>query len=728
MPVGSADNTTIARSDVMVADRAIAHSAMIRRLTWALLPVLGAAYYLIVVSALPGTVKLVPLEIIYSAPIAVTVAFSFIARHRSEGVERSFWGSLGTANAILLGCELLLTYWVLAIDAGGPPPVSWPFHIMHAIAAVFFIRLLLAMSRFNQSTSGTKLRLGFDIAAALVVVAVAITELYSRPIMEPAGASIGEILLGTGYPLFGTLMLTGTLGNVVGFKVGRWRVWDRLVAVSLSVYAMAIMLWPMWYPTAVETSRNYERGVLDLVQFGGHWLLMAAAVYRMTESTGWRIRPLPPFASTRRWVSLILPTASVVAIPTILWFALRVHRDDAWFGVYAGAATLLTLFVLARSLVMTLENGVLFDRSITDPLTGAYNHRFFHSHLSQQLDTARRYEEPMALLVFDIDEFGRFNERFGHASGDRLLAEVAGIMRSACAASCTVSRLGGDEFAIVAPEMDATSASLLGARLLDMISIEAGNSPGAVSVSAGIAVFPDHASNAENLYRLADGALFHSKETGKARLTLFNDERVPDLSARERMERLQHQSRLASVRALAAAADARDSSAHDHSRAVAQLAGRIARAMDLEEDVVRRIEMGSLLHEVGRIAVPDPATSDVPRGRVIDESQRHPILGQQILMSAGLADLAPMARSHHEHWDGSGYPDGLAGGEIPIEARVLSAADYYDALVSGLGEGIARTPAQALLEVEARAGAEFDPQVVRALGRLVAERPLIESA
>lgn len=697
-----------------------------RGLTWVLLPLLAIAYYVIVVSPLDPQLKLIPLEFIYCAPIVVTVVCSVIAYQRSEQVERVFWASLAIGNLILFACELLLIYWIMRIDPAGPPTVAWPFHIMHGIAAVAFIAMLLAMSRFGQSTTATKWRWAIDSMAALVIIAVIITEFYTRPIMEPAGAPVGEVLLGTAYPLFGVIMLAGTLGNLVGFKVDRWRAWDKLVVISLAVYAMAIALWPVWYPTVGDTTRNYERGVLDLVQFGGHWVLMAAAVYRLTAPTGWRIRPLPPIASTRKWVSLILPAVSIIAIPAILWLAISSGGQGPWQPVYASVATLLTIFVVARSIAIALEHGVLFHQSITDPLTGAYNHRFFHEYLNQQLDRAKRYELPLGLLVFDIDDFGEYNNRFGHLAGDRLLCDIAGVLESSCAPSCVVARLGGDVFAIVAPESDREATGLLGTRLLDMISIETGAAPGLVSASAGMAMFPDHAQEAERLVRLADGALFHSKESGRARLTVYSSERVPELSARERMDRLQNQSRVAAVRALTAASESRDADTAEHSRSVADLCVRLGRELGLGEVAVSRVETGALLHEVGRIGLSDSAITD-ERNLTSDQERRHPIIGQQILTAAGLGDVAQMSRSHHENWDGSGYPDALAAEEISLEARIISVANEYDMLVRGLKPGIARTGAQALRDIEAHSGTQFDPRVVAAL-RTVLARELTVSA
>jgi len=721
---------TSASDAALAGDRQPAKTLQVQRrrlrlAAWVLLGVLSVAYYAVLNSPLPPVSRFLGMELIYCTPIVVTVLLGLRSRALSEGAERAFWGFLSAANAVLLGCELLLIWWVLVLDPMGPPRVSWPFHIMHGVAAVFFLGLIVSMSRLTQIPLVTKLRWTLDSAALALIAAAALLTVYVRPVMAPADAPVSHLLLGTGYPLFGLLMMMGTLGNVVGMKVDRWRTWDTLTALSLAIYACAISLWPLWYGTAVTTSRNYERGLLDLVQFGGHWLLMMAAVYRLTELSVRPLKPLaPPSDSKFKWAHALVPALSIVAIPALAWLAYVSLPDRGSFVVYTVTLTLITVLALARSVAVALEHGALFHRSITDPLTGLYNHRFFHDRLSDELSQAQRYGEHLAVITLDLDDFGRFNELHGHLGGDRLLAEVGALIRSVTPAGAIPARLGGDEFGVLAPTADSLDALVLARRMLDIVGIQAGGHPGGVSFSAGIAVYPDHADDPETLLRLADGALFDAKGSGKSTVVLYDAERVPDLSATDRIARLERQSRLAAVRALAAAVDARDASTQDHSYHVAGMAGAVGRHMGLTDEAVRRVETAALLHDVGKIAVAD---SLLKKGAPLtdaeaDRVRSHVVLGQQILASAGLEELMPVVRSHHERWDGGGYPDGLAGDEIPFEARILAVCDAFEAITTDTPTRIALSREAALTELSSAAGSQFDPEVVSALAVVVHSR------
>lgn len=687
-------------------------AAWLRTGMWTFAVALGAIYFVVVGSSLPAGWRLAFLEAIYCLPIALTVGFSVIARRRSEGAERRFWLYLGSANAILLACEALLIYWIVAIDPVGPPRVSWPFHIMHAFAAVFFIGILLSMSRFRSAEPATRLRWALDAFAVAVVLGVGLLIVYARPVMGPE-APIAHALLGAGYPLFGLVMLGGTLANIVGLKMDAWRSWDRLVAGSLALYAVAISLWPTWYQTAEITSRNYERGMLDLVQFFGHWILMMAALYRVTEDTGWRSRPAPPVSSTRhRWGAAIVPGVVLAAMPLISAAAYFETRAD-WAIVYRVAVLLAAALIVTRSAVIALEHGTLFHRSVTDPLSGLFNHRYFHDRLTEELECSARQHQPLGVVLLDLDDFGRYNERYGHMAGDRLLADVGALLRDTCDAECTVARLGGDEFGIIVPDADALDTEALGRRALDVICIQAGERPGAVTASAGTAVFPEHGMTAEQLLMDADGALFHAKESGKASVVAYDASRVPDLTAQDRIRRLERMSRLASIEALAIAVDARDPGTRDHSTHVAELSAELARRACLSDEEIRCVEMAAMLHDVGKIGMSDRILA---RGDGMepgwDPRMEHVALGQQMLRSAGLPELLAAVRGHHESWDGSGKPDGLAGHEIPILARIISICDAYDALTTERTFRPALSPSQALSVLREQSGKRFDPVLV----------------
>jgi diguanylate cyclase (GGDEF)-like protein len=413
-----------------------------------------------------------------------------------------------------------------------------------------------------------------------------------------------------------------------------------------------------------------------------------------------------------------------VTILVLGLIALQQRNAPEWFAVYGTLALVLTIVVLGRSLFLALENGQLFIQSVTDPLTGLYNVRYFHDRIASELGRAKRYSEPVALVVFNLDDFGRFNERSGHFAGDRLLANLGHKLQSLVVGNAIAARLGADEFGILLPEYDARSAAIFTQHVLDVIGVECGELPGQLSASAGVAAYPEHGEDGEELLHLADGALFQAKETGKGRVIVFDAARVPDLSAHERIERLQRHSRVAAVRALAAAVDARDIDTQFHTQRVAKFAVRLAEHLELPGDRVRFVELLAVVHDVGKIAIPDAVLKKA--GALTAEEwgdvRSHPEQGQRILASTGLTELVPSVRSHHEWWDGTGYPDGLVGAEIPFEARLLSVCDAYEAMTSDRSYRTAMSLAAAAAEIGCCAGTQFDPMLAeRFLEMLQAE-------
>jgi len=509
-------------------------SLRFRSAAWLAYGVFALIYVGALLAPVQGLARFLTLEVIYTAPIALTVILGAMAARASSGVERGFWVFVSTANATLVGCELLLVWWVLAISSNGPPRVSWPFHLLHLIAAGCFLGLVLSMSRLQEDQAASRLRIGLDITAFAGLAYIALLQVYARPVMGQAPVS--AVLLGAAYPLTGFLLIFGTLALVVGFKFVKWRSWEMLVAVSLAVYALAIAMWPAWYVTASDTSRNLTRGALDLVQLTGHYLLLMAAVYRLSEPTRGRLRPLPlPNVARNPWLGAVLPVGSLAAIVALLAAALSMPQGTDWSLVYGVLAVVLVSLMIGRSVLLTLEHSALFHRSVTDPLTGLFNHRYLHDHLQDEVQRAQLYGDELSLIVIDVDDFGLYNSVHGHLSGDLLLSQLGTKLREACGTARVCTRLGGDEFAIMAPETDLNSARLLAQRVLDVIGIECGDEPGALSASAGVAAFPEHAASANGLLRAADEALLQAKQTGKGRVVPFDSAGVQRLKEQARV-------------------------------------------------------------------------------------------------------------------------------------------------------------------------------------------------
>ncbi len=230
-----------------------------------------------------------------------------------------------------------------------------------------------------------------------------------------------------------------------------------------------------------------------------------------------------------------------------------------------------------RSGLAAIENESLFDRAVNDPVTELFGHRYFHERLQMEIDLAQRHGDAVAIVVIDLDEFSRVNSALGHSGGDDVLRAAARVIKRACRASDVVCRLSADEFSIILPAASVEDAEMIAARIrVTLRELDLGEC-GHLCASIGIAGFPDDANDREELVHRAEGALYWAKYHGKDRAVVFDESVIESLSAQERIEKLEQQSHLATVRALAAAVDARDPLTQFHSRNVAVLAVMLPR-------------------------------------------------------------------------------------------------------------------------------------------------------
>jgi len=351
-----------------------------------------------------------------------------------------------------------------------------------------------------------------------------------------------------------------------------------------------------------------------------------------------------------------------------------------------------SLAILANQAAIALQNARLHERAVrlasVDGLTELLNHRAFQTRLGEEVARVQRSGHSLALLMIDVDDFGQVNNRFGHQVGDAALAAIANAFRRSIRSGDIAARYGGDEFAAILPDTDIDEAAAIAERMCATISslpvIEHGVTV-RVRASIGVAALPAHADSRESLIRAADRAAYAAKRAGKGRVARPEDgESVPDYDATAIAAELQH-ANLATVAALAAAVDAKDPYTQGHSQRVSAYAGILARCMHFSEDMVARTELAGLLHDVGKIGVPDailvkPASLTAQEYTTI---MHHSLIGERVLSSVPfLQDVLPAVRHHHERWDGAGYPDQLSGDSIPIEAAILAVADTLDAITS----------------------------------------------
>jgi diguanylate cyclase (GGDEF)-like protein/putative nucleotidyltransferase with HDIG domain len=348
-----------------------------------------------------------------------------------------------------------------------------------------------------------------------------------------------------------------------------------------------------------------------------------------------------------------------------------------------------------------------------DPLTGLTNHRSFQERLAEMVASARG---ELSLAYLDLDGFKAVNETRGHLSGDRVLEVVAGCLDDVVGSAGVAARIGGDEFAILLPGMNDRRAAALIERARELVARDTRAIGVPVTLSAGVCSTAS-AGDADALRRLADGALYWAKAHGRDRCVRYDPRIVEELSAVERAARLERDQALAGLRALAAAVDRRDPTTLRHSERVSQLAERLAIELGWEPSRLRRLRDAALLHDVGKLAIPDAVLFKPARltEEEYEQVKAHAALGAEIVRDLLDPEQVSWVRGHHERPDGRGYPDGLRAAEIPDGAAILGVADAYDAMTAARPYSAPLTQAEAITECRRLAGLQFAPEVVAAL-------------
>ena len=350
----------------------------------------------------------------------------------------------------------------------------------------------------------------------------------------------------------------------------------------------------------------------------------------------------------------------------------------------------------------------------TDSLTDLPNRRALEAVLEDAFTSAEVEGRTLSLLVFDLDDFKAINDLHGHDVGDTVLRIVARTLEAALRPCDLAGRVGGEEFLVILPDTGAHGAALVAERLRSAISIAAPPGDLPVTASVGVATFPSHASSAGELLRAADAAMYDAKGLGRNRTVVFSTASARTRVESSRRAQSEHEGYLKSVLSLAAAVDERDPSTHAHSTTVARYVVEIAGRLGLDGDHVEDLRVAGLLHDIGKVGVPD-AVLQKP-GPLDDaewiEMRRHPEIGARIVAHPALANVREWVLRHHERPDGAGYPDRLAGGEIPLEARILSVADAFEAMTADRPYRRALPLEVARAELVRGRGTQFDPAVV----------------
>jgi len=362
----------------------------------------------------------------------------------------------------------------------------------------------------------------------------------------------------------------------------------------------------------------------------------------------------------------------------------------------------------ARRRIGELETQIA-QRDSRDPLAATLlTLRAFRTQLELDVRRAQRYGRPLTVVLIDVDGFRAINLRYGYGAGDEVLVALGGLISAETRVHDLACRMGGDEFGLLLPETGTEAALLaIGRLLVGLEDLEVGPVRG-ISISVGIAAL-EAKQTPEELLSAAGRALQQARANGGGKATVF---------AGELSEQTGHPGHGDVVAALASALQERDAYTGEHSESVVEMSARVAEAMALDPDEVARIRMGALLHDIGKVGIPDDV---LHKPTALDEGEwelmrQHPVIGERILrMIPGLGAIARIVRHEHERWDGGGYPDGLVGKEIPAGSRIILACDAYHAMTSDRPYRKATSHADAMAELSRHAGTQFDPEVVQAL-------------
>lgn len=384
---------------------------------------------------------------------------------------------------------------------------------------------------------------------------------------------------------------------------------------------------------------------------------------------------------------------------------------------------------------IAVKNASLYERvyreARIDALTGVFNYKYFVEKLREEHKKAGNH--CLALMYLDLDDFKLYNQLYGTHEGDRALALVGEILSRCAGQAGLVFRYSGKTFAVLLPGFDGRLAENLAREMQRQISrinaVPERKMYKELSISGGICVSPQSASSPKEMMENADLAVYQAKALGKHRIVVFKGGgQIPQRIAQRAMEIIEaggenpYGEASQTIMALTAAIDAKDHYTGKHSLNVARYASVLATAAGLNDEQVRMIYAAALLHDIGKISVPEKILCK--KGNLTNDE--YVIMTEHVNGSINMMRhlpsmdyLIPASVGHHERWDGTGYPLGISGEEIPISARCLALADAFDAMTTDRPYRKAMSIEYAAAEVEKNAGTQFDPRLAKLFVELI---------
>jgi diguanylate cyclase (GGDEF)-like protein len=602
--------------------------------------------------------------------LEVLAALGAFTRAVLVRAERAAWLCIGAALLATACGDILFDF-----RYGGDPPFPSAADVAYLAFYPFLYVGIVLLLRRRVSTFSASLWLD-GLVAATAASALAASVLVEVVVKSTHGSRL-VVLTNMAYPI-GDVLLLALL--VFVFSVTRWRpgrAWT-LIAVGLlfNTFGDGLFLYSAALGTYVEGT------YLDLA-----WPLSLVLISLAAWQQPGRVARIQLQDRTMLGTPIVCGlVATGVLVAAANW---PVHP------IALGMATATIALVLARTALTLRENRRLLDDSrreaLTDSLTGVANRRALLLDLPAELERASD-GEPRILAIFDLNGFKAYNDSFGHPAGDALLCRLAAKLVVAAAPSGSAYRMGGDEFCVLLPASEPALQRVANA-------LNESGEGFAVTSAYGTAKLGDEATTVSTALSVADQRLYAHKEAlAEMRRGTAHEPLLRTLAEREPKLRA-------------------------HVADVSSLALRVGERLGLGRDELEELRLVAELHDIGKLAVPDvvlqkPGPLDANELGLI---RSHTLVGQRILgAAAALRPVGAIVRSTHENWDGTGYPDKLAGEAIPLAARIVFPCDAYSAMTSDRPYCAARTPEEAVAELRRCSGKQFDPQVVELLCEVLA--------